>query len=436
MSETTSQIVHHDHLKTVEPKRSGLSADELLLTRDSKVAPYLSVVLPTLNEEEGIRICIERIKQAIEELQMPAEIIVSDNSTDRTPEIARKLGARVVTPDARGYGYAYRYAFARTRGDIIAMGDADTTYDFRRLPDLVERLNLADADLVLGSRFAGEIKPGAMPALHRYIGNPLLTAFLNVFYDTNVSDAHSGFRLFRRELLEDLQFQSNGMEFASEMIMVGAVNGIEIAEVPIVYHQRRGEETLDSLSDGWRHVKFMLTNAPGYLFTLPALVFICLGLLTMVLSLTGGEVGGVMFGTYTMVAGSLLTITGYQVGSLAVFSSIATDPIREPRDPITTWIREKLQLEHGASVGVGLCGVGSLGAAWLIGQWLTSGYAVMSGNLMLTLISFTAIVLGVQTVFYSFFLSMLAERNDHIEVQEPALDSQQSDDYGSEWLTP
>lgn len=430
----TSRPREHQPSPSTEDSQEELTAEELLIEEDQKVAPELSVVLPTLDEEEGIRTCIEYIKHGIEVLQLPTEIIVSDNSTDRTPEIARELGARVVTPDQEGYGYAYRYAFERTRGNIIAMGDADTTYDFRRLPDLVERLYTADTDLVLGSRLEGEIKSGAMPTLHRYVGNPVLTAFLNVFYGANVSDAHSGFRVFRREILDDLEFQSTGMEFASEMIMVAAENDVGIAEVPIVYYPREGEETLDSFRDGWRHVKFMLKNAPGYLFTAPALVLAGTGLVTMFLSLLGVHLWDVTFGTYTMIMGSLLTIVGYQVGSLAVFSSVAANPIRSPKDPITEWIRETVRLEHGASVGVVLLVLGSVGATGLVAGWIASGYAVLP-DLLLTLVSFTAIVLGIQTVFYSFFLSMLAPTEETPTIPPPA-DAEDSDiDDGAAWQT-
>jgi len=197
-----------------------LSADELLVGQDSDTTPpQLSVVMPTLNEESGIRTCIDWIKTAIEELQVPTEIIISDSSTDRTPEIAREMGAIVVEPDGKGYGYAYRYAFERTRGAYIAMGDADTTYDFKQIPRLLTHLEETGADMVMGSRLDGEIKNGAMPTLHQYIGNPALTRFLNTFYRAGVSDAHSGFRIFTREAYETMDWETTGMEFASEMIM-------------------------------------------------------------------------------------------------------------------------------------------------------------------------------------------------------------------------
>lgn len=382
------------------------TAEELLVDRESDLEPSLSVVMPTLNEEEGIKTCIEWVKTAIEELQLPTEIIVSDSSTDRTPEIARELGAVVVTPDKGGYGYAYRYAFEHTRGEYIAMGDADTTYDFTALPRLLQELEESDADMVLGSRLEGEIKPGSMPALHQYIGNPLLTKFLNTFYGAGVSDAHSGFRVFRREALETMDLETTGMEFASEMIMEAGSKDLEIAETPIVYHEREGEETLESFRDGWRHVRFMLVNAPDYLFSVPGIVLCALGILVMGAAYSGLTISGVTLGLHSMLAGSLLTIAGYQISSFGIFAAVSSDPIRKPADPITEWLLSSVSLEHGATFGVALFGVGGVYASNLVYQWITSGFGSVSFTLG-SILAFTIIVLGLQTVFSSFYLSAI-----------------------------
>ena len=193
------------------------TATEFIVSPDSDTRPVISVVMPTMNEKQGIETCIEQIEDAVVELQVPTEIIVSDNSDDQTPDIARECGAIVVESDTEGYGYAYRHGFEHARGEYIVMGDADTTYDFSQIPVLLEHLRVQEADIVIGSRFEGEIIPGAMPPLHQYVGNPVLTRFLNIFYDTNVTDAHSGFRVFRRDILDDLNLRTSGMEFASEM---------------------------------------------------------------------------------------------------------------------------------------------------------------------------------------------------------------------------
>jgi glycosyltransferase involved in cell wall biosynthesis len=384
--------------------RGHRSADDLLVGADSATSPALSVVMPTLNEEDGIRTCMTWIKDAVEALQLPAEILISDSSTDRTPDIAREMGAIVVEPDGKGYGYAYRYAFERTRGEYIVMGDADTTYDFTQIPRLLNHLEETGADIVMGSRLDGEIKDDAMPTLHQYIGNPLLTRFLNTFYQAGVSDAHSGFRIFTREAYEQMDLGTTGMEFASEMIMDAGARDLQIAEVPIVYHEREGEETLDSFRDGWRHVRFMLVNAPGYLFSAPGLLLTAFGAAVLLIAHLGVAIGGITLGVNSMIAGSLFSILGVQVGSLGVFATVASDPIQKPNDALTEWVTENATLERGASVGLGVFAVGAVYASWLIIDWALSGF----GSVPFTasaLLAFTGIVVGVQLVFSSFFLS-------------------------------
>ena len=385
-----------------------LTADELLVARDSQEVPTLSIVMPTLNEEQGITECIDRIKTAIEELQFPSEIIISDSSTDRTPEIAREMGAIVVRPDGKGYGYAYRYAFEQTRGDFIVMGDADTTYDFEQIPRLLEALRDQDGDMVMGSRLDGEIKPGAMPALHQYVGNPALTAFLNAFYDAGVSDSHSGFRIFTRDAYETMDLQTDGMEFASEMIMDAGARDLKIVEVPIVYHEREGEANLESFADGWRHVRFMLLNAPGYLFSAPGIGLGVFGLTVMGIAYSGLEVAGITLGTHSMIAGSLLTIVGYQIFSLGIFSTLGSDPIRRPEDPITDYLESQVTLERGAALGTGLIVGGGIYAGLLVSTWVASGFTAVPFTLA-SLLAFTAIVLGLQTVFSAFFLNEITD---------------------------
>jgi glycosyltransferase involved in cell wall biosynthesis len=382
-------------------------ASHLLLGPDSDRQPVLSVVMPTMNEKEGINTCLDWIEEAVMELGLPTEIIVSDSSTDRTPAIARERGAIVVKPDQQGYGYAYRHAFEHARGEYIVMGDADTTYDFSQIPRLLETLEAKEADMVIGSRLEGEIEDGAMPPLHQYIGNPLLTKFLNGFYDAEVSDAHSGFRVFRRDIMENLDLQTDGMEFASEMIMAAGAHDLDIDEVPIAYHQRVGKETLDSLRDGWRHVRFMLENAPTYLFTLPAIGFSGAGVLIILLALLGITLGGVSFGTHSVIAGSLMCIIGFQVGSLSVFSGVAGDPIKSPRDPLVSWLTRRMQLEHGVAVGLSVAALGGVYVTLMVVRWVSSGFNRLP-FVEWNMLAFTAIVLGVQLTFQSFFLRIIS----------------------------
>lgn len=403
---------HETLLKPSETAETSSSTGNIL-GRDSTQSPVLTVVMPTLNEEEGIRECIQRTKTAIQELEVPAEIILSDSSTDQTPNIAREMGAIVYEPDQKGYGYAYRYAFARARGEYIVMGDADTTYNFEQIPRLLDELIEQDADIVMGSRLEGEIKQGAMPTLHQYVGNPLLTMFLNAFYDAEVSDAHSGFRIFTQDALETMELETTGMEFASEMVMEAGAKNLNIVEVPIVYHEREGEETLDSFRDGWRHVRFMLKNAPGYLFALPGLAIALFGILTTGIAYSGVSINGITLGVHSIIAGSLCTIVGYQVTTLCAFATVASNPIQRPDDMFTRLVTKHVTLERGATFGIVLGSAGFVYAVSLIYQWASNGFDSVAFT-MNSMLAFTAIVLGLQTIFYAFFLSAIGDASTTI----------------------
>jgi len=392
---------------TSRPQREDdPDVSDLLLQADSTQSPVLSVVMPTLDEEEGVSICISKIKRAVAELGVPTEIIVSDSSSDRTPEIARQEGAIVVEPNKMGYGYAYRYAFEQARGEYIAMGDADVTYDFESLPELLEPVTTGSADMVLGTRLNGTIENGAMPPLHKYVGNPLLTWFLNVFYGTGVSDAHSGFRVFTRDALDRMDLSSDGMEFASEMLMKASTNGLRIEEVPIVYHKREGDATLHSFRDGWRHVRFMLVNTPGHIFSLPGTAFSLIGLVLLVVSVSGVGVGQYSPGVLTTIASGLALITGFQFWCLAVFSATADTGIRKPSDQVTQWAKEHVRLEHGMSLGVSISAIGLVYLCSVLFVWTTAGYAALP-SVKTIVIAFISIVLGMQIMSSSFFLSAL-----------------------------
>ena len=403
------RLSHETHLEAPDATPAA-SSTGWLLDESSEQTPTLTVVLPTLNEEEGIVECIERIREALDELGIYGEIIVSDSSTDRTPELAEQHGAIVVEPDGAGYGYAYRYAFQRARGEYVAMGDADTTYDFTELPKLFYHVSTGEADIALGSRFEGEIRDGAMPALHEYVGNPLLTRFLNTFYNAEISDAHSGMRVFAREAVEQLDLESDGMEFASEMLMEASSRGLTIAEEPITYHPRKGEATLESFSDGWRHLRFMLVNAPSYLFSLPGIVLALVGVLCLTASVSGVALGGATFGIRTAIAGSLLVLTGVQVTSLAGFAVAAGSPVRTRTDPLSRFLTQTVGLGGTATLGMLLFGAGVTYATLIISGWASSGFSqIPSPSPQVDLLGFTAIVLGIQLVFAGFFISAINE---------------------------
>ncbi len=222
----------------------------------------LSIVMPTRNEEAAIGQAIETSRRAFSGLRL--EVIVSDSSTDSTPEIARSLGATVVNPPELGYGAAYIYGFRHARGRLMGMADPDGTYDLGELPALLEPLENGSADLVIGSRLKGNIEAGAMPGFKRYFGNPLLTWLLNILFDVGVTDAHCGMRAFTRDAVMAMELRSRGMEFASEMLVEAKRKGLKIKEVPISYHKRLGSPSkLKSLGDGWRHIRYMLLARVG-----------------------------------------------------------------------------------------------------------------------------------------------------------------------------
>lgn len=370
--------------------------------------PTISIVFPTKNEEAGIAECIEKARRALDQVGVGGEIVVSDSSTDRTPEIARSMGATVVTPDKEGYGYAYRYAFDRVSGEYVVMCDADLTYDIEELDQLLQPLLDDEADIVLGSRFDGTIHPGAMPFLHKYVGNPLLTWFLNAFYDAGVSDAHTGFRVFRRSVVDEVSLSTDGMEFASELLMRVAVADFRIVEIPIDYRQRTGDPTINTFEDGWRHVKFMLVNSPRNLFTVPATVTVVSGLIVMLLGFWNVKVYGQPIGIHSLIAGSLLTVVGYQVGWFAVLTD-TVDTVEESRTRLIRRVQRGFSLERGASVGVATLLAGVCVAIYLIVRWIQSGFVELP-SIRADVVAFTTIVVGIQTVFGSFFMDMLQSR--------------------------
>ena len=236
----------------------------------------VSVVIPCLNEQENIAHCVTVARAVLVEHGIRGEVVVADNaSDDRSAEIAANAGARVVTEPRRGYGSAYRAGFAVARGRYIVMADADLTYDFAEIPRFVEHLE-AGAELVMGDRM-DNIHPGAMPWLHRYVGNPVLTGVLNLFFRTGVNDAHCGMRALRRDVLPRLDLRTTGMEFASEMVIRASKEQLDIREFPIEYHPRGGESKLSSFRDGWRHLRFLLVHSPTHLFVLPGAIMAALG---------------------------------------------------------------------------------------------------------------------------------------------------------------
>jgi glycosyltransferase involved in cell wall biosynthesis len=366
------------------------------------------VVIPCLNEETHIEECVERARGALDAAGIAGEVIVVDNaSEDRSSEVARAAGARVIYEPRRGYGSAYLAGFAAAHGQYIVMLDADLTYDFGDIPRFVEILE-DGGELVMGDRM-DNIHPGAMSWLHRYVGNPILTGILNLFFRTGVNDAHCGMRALRREALSRLDLRTTGMEFASEMVIRAAKERLDIRQIPIEYHPRSGESKLASFRDGWRHLRFLLVHSPTHLFVIPGAVMAFLGALVSLTVLLRLEIFGRAWDLHTMVGGALLMIVGTQVLALGLCAHAYGTYFMGERDRWFDRMRARFKLEHGLVLGgaITLTGVG-LGL-FIAVIWIDRGFGQLSEE-RLAVLAAALIIIGIQVFFSSFLLSILGLR--------------------------
>jgi glycosyltransferase involved in cell wall biosynthesis len=386
---------------TVAAPRAGVLPPET-------ATPFVSVVIPCLNEAQSIEEAVRRAWQALSGNGLKGEVIVVDNgSTDGSPELARRAGADVVEEERRGYGRAYQAGFEVAHGDYIVMADGDLTYDFADIPRFVEQLE-AGAELVIGNRMEN-IRPGAMPWHHRYIGNPVLTGVLNLFFRTGVKDAHCGMRAVRRQVLPALELRSPGMEFASEMVIRAAKRGLNIREIPIEYHPRAGESKLSSFRDGWRHLRFLLVHSPTYLFVIPGALMTFLGLLVMITVLGELNVFGRSWDLHTMIAGTLLTVVGTQVLALGFAARAYGVWYMAERDPWFQRLESRIKLEHGLLTGGLVVLVGFALLTFIVAKWVGRGGGALAET-QLALLAATLVIVGLQIFFSSFLLSILALR--------------------------
>jgi hypothetical protein len=373
----------------------------------------VSVVMPCLNEARTVGRCIDKAVRALQEMEIAGEVVIADNgSADGSQAIAIDHGARVVHVKRRGYGSALQAGITAARGRYVIMGDADDSYDFSRLGPFVAKLREGH-DLVMGNRFRGGIRPGAMPWLHRYVGNPVLTGILNLFYHSPIGDAHCGLRAFRKEAYLRLGLQTSGMEFASEMVVKACLNRQKITEVPVVLHPdgRDRPPHLRSFHDGWRHLRFLLLLCPLWLYLIPSLCLLAVGVSLMAWLTPGPRpVGRVVLDVHTMLLGSLCLLLGYQ--TLWLWAYARTFGFSNgilPASSITNRLWASFNLESCLLFGTTLLLTGVALNLWLVGQWYKSslGPLDVQTTLRFALWGFTAMVLGVQTIYGSFFLSML-----------------------------
>jgi glycosyltransferase involved in cell wall biosynthesis len=368
----------------------------------------VSVVIPCLNEEASIQRCVSEARKAIEGQGWDGEVIVADNgSDDRSAELATQAGALVVHEPRRGYGSAYRAGFAAAQGDYIVMADADLTYDFGDIPRFVGKLD-EGADLVMGDRM-GNIQPGAMPWLHRYIGNPVLTGILNLFFRTGVRDAHCGMRAIRRSALPALDLRTTGMEFASEMVIRAGKERLAIEEIPIHYHPREGESKLSSFRDGWRHLRFLLVHSPTWLFIVPGALLAVLGTLIALTVLLQLDVLGREWDLHTMVGAALLMIVGTQVLALGLCAHAYGTYFMGEKDPWFDRMRARFKLEHGLLLGGLVIWAGLVVGAVILGTWIDRGFGALSEE-RLAILAATLVIVGIQIFFSSFLLSIIGLR--------------------------
>ena len=392
-------------MSIVEPL---LFPDPELLSDTPEDELLVSVVIPCLNEADNIERCVTWALTTLAEHGIPGEVVVADNdSEDDSAALALKAGARVVHERRRGYGNAYMAGFGAARGRHIVMADADLTYDFGEIPRFLEQLE-DGADLVMGDRMDG-IQPGAMPWLHQYIGNPILSGTLNLFYRTGVRDAHCGMRAFRRSKLPELDLRTTGMEFASEMVIRAAKADLTIRQLPIDYHPRGGTSKLSSFRDGWRHLRFLLVHSPTHLFVIPGAVMFFLGALIALISLGRIEVFGREWMLHSMIAGSLLAIVGTQVLALGLCAHAYGSYFMGEREPWFDRMRARFSLEHGLLAGSAIAGAGGVIAAVIVLTWIQRGFGVLSEERLLVAAS-ALIIIGLQVLFSSFLLSILGLR--------------------------
>jgi glycosyltransferase involved in cell wall biosynthesis len=373
--------------------------------------PLVSVVIPCLNEEENITECVTAALAAMEAAGIVGEVVVADNaSEDRSAELAIAAGARVVTEPRRGYGSAYLAGFEAASGRYIVMGDADLTYDFNEIPNFVRELD-DGAQLVMGDRM-DNIQPGAMHWLNRYVGNPILSGTLNLFFKTGIRDAHCGMRAVRRDVLPQLDLRTTGMEFASEMVIRASKEQLDIREFPIQYHPRGGETKLSRVRDGWRHLRFLLVHSPTHLFLIPGACLLILGTLVAVVAFTQVNVFGRSWQLHTMIAGSLLMIVGTQVISLGLCAHAYGTYFMNEKDPWFDRMRARFKLEDGLLLGGAVALVGFVAATVIVLRFIADGGGALAEE-RLAVLAATLIIIGIQVFFSSFLMSILGLRRDH-----------------------
>jgi glycosyltransferase involved in cell wall biosynthesis len=369
--------------------------------------------MPCLNEAETLAVCIRKAQQAIERDGLAAEIIVADNgSTDGSQVIAKELGVRVVAVARKGYGSALIGGINAARGRFVVMGDADDSYDFTAIAPLIDKLR-EGYDLVVGNRFRGGIESGAMPWSHRWVGNPVLTLISRVFFHTPVGDAHCGLRGFRKDAYDRMTLRATGMEFASEMVIKASLKRMRIAEVAVTLRPdgRSRPPHLRTWRDGWRHLRFMLLFSPRWLFLYPGLVLFALGILLSALLLPGRlRLFGLNLDIHTLLVAGFLALLGYQLVLFAIFTKIFAiragfHPPYQPLERLGRYVT----LEVGLAAGALMVLIGVVALVVAVASWSAVDFGSLNPSLTMREVipAVVLLALGTQTIFASFFISIL-----------------------------
>ncbi|WP_459938343.1 glycosyltransferase family 2 protein [Desulfonatronum parangueonense] len=381
----------------------------------------LSIIMPCLNEAETLAVCIQKAQQFLKAHSVAGEVIVADNgSSDGSQKIARDNGARVVDIAEQGYGSALMGGINAARGKFVIMGDSDDSYDFSALMPFLQKLREGN-ELVMGNRFRGGIKPRAMPLLHRYLGNPVLTGLGRLFFKSPIGDFHCGLRGFRKTAIQNLNLRTTGMEFASEMVVKATLNKLRIAEVPTTLSPdgRSRPPHLRSWRDGWRHLRFLLIYSPRWLFLYPGIGMFLLGALGMFgLALGPVRIGGLGLDIHSMLYAALFIMLGLQSISFAVFSKIIGISMEFlPRDEKVDNFLKLFTLERGLVLGLTIILAGLAGSAYALAIWKNTSFGPLAPQqvMRITIPSLTFIVIGIHLVFSSFFLSIFSVRHKACE---------------------
>ena len=375
----------------------------------------VSVVIPCLNEAQTIAFCVDQAVSALRDAGINGEVVVADNgSTDGSMEIAERHGARVVVAPLKGYGSALRKGMEEARGAFIIMGDADGSHDFSEIPRFVAKWR-EGYEFVAGNRLLGEIKDGAMPWHHRYIGTPVLSRLLNLLFRAGIGDVNCGIRGLTKDLYHRLDLRTTGMEFASESLIKAAKIGARSTEVPVtMWPDRRGRPPhLRTFHDGWRHLRFMLLFAPNWLFLVPGGLLVALGIGLVLWLLPGPRLAGrVGLDIHTMSIAMLLALVGVHIISIGLFVKVFcyTEKLTRNQLSLGRWLK-RVKLEHGLLLGGALALAGFAGDAVVLLQWASAGFGKLHAVRTVFLCSLS-FFLGIEILFSSVFLSMLGISRD------------------------